>query len=116
MSAPFEHLSRSLRSTAVDDAYGAYQVRIAFRLARHLRASARDDAARRPAMLATNPKYVLRNYLAQVVIEKAELGDFSGIEPLLAVLRAPFDEHPQQAHYAEPAPAWADNMQVSCSS
>ena len=82
----------------------------------HLRASARDDTARRPTMLATNPKYVLRNYLAQVVIEKAELGDFSGIEPLLAVLRAPFDEHPQQAHYAEPAPAWADNIQVSCSS
>ena len=36
VSAPFEHLSRSLRSIAVDDAYVAYQVRIAFRLARHL--------------------------------------------------------------------------------
>jgi len=82
----------------------------------HLRASARDDATRRPTMLASNPKYVLRNYLAQVAIEKAEKGDYSEIEQLLAVLRAPFDEHPQQAHYAEPAPAWADNIQVSCSS
>jgi uncharacterized protein YdiU (UPF0061 family) len=82
----------------------------------HLRASARDDATRRPAMLASNPKYVLRNYLAQVAIEKAERGDFSEIEQLLTVLRTPFDEHPHQAHYAEPAPAWADNIQVSCSS
>ena len=82
----------------------------------HLRARARDDATRRPAMLATNPKYVLRNYLAQVVIEKAEQGDYAEIERLLTVLRAPFDEHPQQARYAETAPAWADNIQVSCSS
>jgi len=82
----------------------------------HLRASARDDTTRRPAMLASNPKYVLRNYLAQVAIEKAEQGDYSEIEQLLMVLRAPFDEHPQQAHYAEPAPAWADTIQVSCSS
>jgi len=82
----------------------------------HLRACARDDATRRPAMLATNPKYVLRNYLAQVVIEKAEQGDYAEIERLLTVLRAPFDEHPPLAHYAETPPAWADNIQVSCSS
>jgi len=82
----------------------------------HLRAGARDDNARRPAMLATNPKYVLRNYLAQAVIEKAEQGDYSGIERLLTVLRAPYDEHPQLAHYAEPPPAWAGDIQVSCSS
>jgi hypothetical protein len=81
-----------------------------------LRASARDDAARRPAMLAANPKYILRNYLAQLAIEKAEQGDYAEIEQLLTVLRAPFDEHPQLAHYAEPPPAWADNIQVSCSS
>jgi uncharacterized protein YdiU (UPF0061 family) len=82
----------------------------------HLRASARDDNARCPAMLATNPKYVLRNYLAQVVIEKAEQGDYSEIERLLTALRAPYDEHPQLAHYAEPPPAWAGDIQVSCSS
>ena len=82
----------------------------------HLRASARDDAARRPAMLATNPKYVLRNYLAQVAIEKAERGDYTEIERLLTVLRAPCDEQPHQAHYAEPPPAWANHIQVSCSS
>ncbi len=82
----------------------------------HLRASAQDDNTRCPAMLATNPKYVLRNYLAQVAIENAEQGDYSEIERLLTVLRAPCDEHPQLAHYAEPPPAWAGNIQVSCSS
>jgi len=82
----------------------------------HLRATARDDNTRHPAMLATNPKVVLRNYLAQVAIEKAEHGDYTEIERLLTVLRAPFAEHPQRAHYAEPPPAWADNIQVSCSS
>jgi uncharacterized protein YdiU (UPF0061 family) len=82
----------------------------------HLRTCAPDDATRRPVILATNPKFVLRNYLAQVAIDKAERGDYTEIEKLLTVLRTPFDEHPQRAHYAEPAPAWADNIQVSCSS
>ncbi|OGI56796.1 MAG: hypothetical protein A2V58_02950 [Candidatus Muproteobacteria bacterium RBG_19FT_COMBO_61_10] len=81
-----------------------------------LRASTRDNAARHPAMLAMNPKFILRNYLAQVAIEKAEQGDYTEIERLLTVLRAPFDEHPQSAHYAEAPPAWADHIQVSCSS
>ena len=81
-----------------------------------LRTAGRDDNTRRPAMLAANPRYILRNYLAQVAIEKAEGGDYSEIERLLTVLRAPFEEHAQWAHYAEPPPDWADNIQVSCSS
>jgi hypothetical protein len=36
VSGPHEHLSRSLQSIKVDDPYVKYQVRIAFRLARHL--------------------------------------------------------------------------------
>jgi uncharacterized protein YdiU (UPF0061 family) len=81
-----------------------------------LRTTGRDDNTRHPAMLAANPRYILRNYLAQVAIEKAEGGDYSEIERLLTVLRAPFEEHAQWAHYAEPPPDWADNIQVSCSS
>jgi uncharacterized protein YdiU (UPF0061 family) len=83
---------------------------------RHLQFTTQDDAMRLTAMRATNPKFVLRNYLAQVAIEKAERGDYSEIEKLLSVLRTPFDEHLQSAHYAEPPPDWADNIQVSCSS
>ncbi len=83
---------------------------------RHQHATVQDEAARQTAMLAANPKYVLRNYLAQVAIEKAERGDYAEIEQLLTVLQTPFHEHPQLAHYAEPPPDWADNIQVSCSS
>lgn len=36
VSAPHAHLSRSLQSVKIDDTYAAYQVRIAFRLARYL--------------------------------------------------------------------------------
>jgi hypothetical protein len=75
-----------------------------------------DDAARRAAMDRVNPKYVLRNYLAQQAIEAAELGDFSEIARLHAVLRAPFDEQPESERYAQPAPEWAKTLSVSCSS
>jgi uncharacterized protein YdiU (UPF0061 family) len=76
----------------------------------------RDDAARRAAMRRVNPKYILRNYLAQVAIDAAERGDFGEIARLHAVLRAPFDEQPENQAYALPAPAWAKTLSVSCSS
>jgi uncharacterized protein YdiU (UPF0061 family) len=76
----------------------------------------RPEAARRLAMHAVNPKYVLRNYLAQVAIEKAESKDFSEIQRLLRVLEKPFDEQPEHAHYADLPPDWANDLEVSCSS
>jgi uncharacterized protein YdiU (UPF0061 family) len=74
------------------------------------------DASRRAAMHAVNPKYVLRNYLAQVAIEKAQGGDFSEVAKLLAVLEHPFDEQPENAAYAALPPDWASHLEVSCSS
>eukprot|EP00343_Euplotes_focardii_P000042 CAMPEP_0205801768 /NCGR_PEP_ID=MMETSP0205-20121125/3863_1 /ASSEMBLY_ACC=CAM_ASM_000278 /TAXON_ID=36767 /ORGANISM="Euplotes focardii, Strain TN1" /LENGTH=138 /DNA_ID=CAMNT_0053067059 /DNA_START=149 /DNA_END=562 /DNA_ORIENTATION=- len=44
-------------------------------------------------MLKKNPKFILRNHLAQECIKKAEEGDFSMIDGLLKVLESPFDEH-----------------------
>lgn len=75
-----------------------------------------SDAARREAMNRVNPKYVLRNYLAQVAIEKAQNKDFSEIERLLSVLRHPYDEQPEHAAYAALPPDWASHLEVSCSS
>ena len=74
------------------------------------------DGERRLAMHAVNPKYVLRNYLAQVAIEKAQNGDFSEVGRLLEVLEHPFDEQPEHAAYAELPPDWASHLEVSCSS
>jgi uncharacterized protein YdiU (UPF0061 family) len=81
-----------------------------------LRAEASDDTARALAMNQTNPKYVLRNYLAQVAIEKAQNKDFSEVERLLAVLQRPYDEQPEHEQYAALPPDWASHLEVSCSS
>ncbi|MGO4377877.1 YdiU family protein [Pseudoduganella sp. RAF19] len=81
-----------------------------------LQAESSDDAERKLAMDAVNPKYVLRNYLAQVAIEKAQNKDFSEIARLLSVLERPFDEQPENEHYAALPPDWASHLEVSCSS
>jgi protein adenylyltransferase len=65
---------------------------------------------------ARNPKYILRNYLAQVAIDRAEQQDFSEIDRLFRLLQRPFDEQPEMDHYTAPPPDWARDIQVSCSS
>ena len=75
-----------------------------------------QDRPRRLAMHQVNPKYVLRNYLAQIAIEKAQNKDFSEIDKLLAVLEKPFDEQPENSRYADLPPDWASQLEVSCSS
>ena len=75
------------------------------------------DAARAIAMNRANPKYVLRNYLAEVAIRKArDQRDYSEIETLRKLLSAPFDEQPENQRYAAPPPDWASHLEVSCSS
>ncbi len=74
------------------------------------------DGSRRQAMHAVNPKYVLRNYLAQVAIEKAQQKDYSEIERLLTILENPFDEQPGSEPYAGLPPDWGAHISVSCSS
>jgi uncharacterized protein YdiU (UPF0061 family) len=75
-----------------------------------------NDVQRRLAMHRANPKYVLRNYLAQQAIEKAQIKDFSEVQRLLAVLEHPYDEQPENQHYAALPPDWASELEVSCSS
>lgn len=75
-----------------------------------------QDTARQITMHAVNPKYVLRNYLAQVAIEKAQTGDFSEVRHLLKLLERPFDEQIEQQRYAQLPPDWASHLEVSCSS
>ena len=76
--------------------------------------SAAKERSRR--MKQVNPKYVLRNHLAQRAIEMAEQKDFSEIDRLLNLLRRPFDEQPGNESYAALPPDWARHVSVSCSS
>ena len=74
------------------------------------------DSERQAAMLAANPKYVLRNWLAEQAIRLANNKDFSEVRRLLACLRKPYDEQPEFEEYAALPPDWARGLEVSCSS
>jgi uncharacterized protein YdiU (UPF0061 family) len=102
-----------LRDLFIDrDAFDGWAVMYRARL----RQESRSDAERKAAMDAVNPKYVLRNYLAQVAIEKAQNKDFSEVARLLSVLERPYDEQPEHEAYAALPPDWASHLEVSCSS
>jgi uncharacterized protein YdiU (UPF0061 family) len=81
-----------------------------------LKAENSIDAERAESMNRANPKYILRNYLAQVAIEKAERKDFSEVNKLFEILQHPFDEQPEHEAYAQPAPDWGKHLEISCSS
>ncbi|HUX90417.1 MAG TPA: YdiU family protein [Gallionellaceae bacterium] len=94
---------------AFDEWAGLYRTR--------LQAEGTTDAERKERMDKANPKYILRNYLAQIAISKAEKErDYSEVDRLLHLLAHPFDEQPEMESYAALAPDWARHIEVSCSS
>ena len=88
----------------------------AVQYAERLRAERSRDDDRQQAMNRVNPKYVLRNYLAQAAIEKAQQKDFAEIDRLLALLQHPYTDQPGMEGYAAPPPNWGKHLSVSCSS
>ncbi|MGH8140298.1 MAG: protein adenylyltransferase SelO [Steroidobacteraceae bacterium] len=71
-------------------------------------------AQRASRMNRANPKFVLRNYLAQQAIDAANEGDSSVIERLLNVLKTPYEEHSAHEELAQRRPEWARDK-VGCS-
>ncbi|MBF0468680.1 MAG: YdiU family protein [Desulfamplus sp.] len=123
-------INRDLLPETLMDAYYVpeqltddYKNRMARWLKRYAQRITRDNLpheTRRVNMNSVNPKYVLRNYLAQLAIDKAEQEDFSMIHDLLETLRNPYSEQPDKEHFAIKRPDWARHRpgcsMLSCSS
>jgi serine/tyrosine/threonine adenylyltransferase len=88
----------------------------AARYAQRLRAEGSVDAERSARMNRINPKFVLRNHLAEQAIRRANEGDFTEVARLAGVLERPFDEQPEHEADAGFPPDWAQALSVSCSS
>jgi len=88
------------------------------RYAQRLKLAGVSDSERRSVIQRANPHYVLRNWMAQQAIDRAETNDFSLIHLLQSVLRRPFEEHTvaELMGYSSRPPLWSRNITVSCSS
>jgi len=86
----------------------------------YLRRLQEDDVLpekRSEQMKKFNPKFILRNYMAETVIRKAQDDeDYTELDNMMRILNSPYDEHPEFEHYAGQPPAWAEQIEVSCSS
>ncbi len=81
-----------------------------------LKEEERSSSDRHTQMRATNPKYVLRNYIAEEVIQTVEADQSERIQEWMKVLYSPYDEHPDFHAYSLPTPPQHRDLSVSCSS
>lgn len=72
------------------------------------------DFERKKEMDKVNPKYVLRNYMAQLAIEEAEKGNLALLNELHALLKKPYDEQPEYEKWFVKRPDWA-RTKIGCS-
>jgi len=84
-------------------------------LERHAKETLSKDK-RLQLMNRVNPKFILRNYMAQEAIEAAEVNDFSKLETLIIVMTQPFEELIEHQKFANKSPMWAKDLEISCSS
>lgn len=80
----------------------------------HLKKENRDHTEKKAGMNKANPKYVLRNYMAQLAIDAADEGDYSVIDELYELLKKPYNEQPNMEQWFAKRPEWARHK-VGCS-
>jgi uncharacterized protein YdiU (UPF0061 family) len=120
-AALVEPLRRAYYSeSALDSAHLTRTADWLRRYAGRVRRDGASDDERKARMNSANPKYVLRNYLAQLAIDGLMQEDPSMMERLMRVLERPYDEQPEHDELAERRPGWARNRPgcsaLSCSS
>jgi len=103
-------LTKCLKSTKIKDFLKAYALRM-----KELNV---DDSDRIESMQATNPRYILRNWIAQEAIQRAEESDYSEVRFQLELFKNPFkiNKEAEAKGYASPPPNWSSKLAVSCSS
>jgi len=79
-----------------------------------LQKESRDESEKKQAMNDVNPKYVLRNYMAQLAIDAADNGDYSLVHELFELLKKPYDAQPENEKWFTKRPEWARHK-VGCS-
>ena len=123
----FTNFFRSLGSLRINESITAIPIRDEFidrsiidqwfiDYIERLKSESSSDAVRKDAMNQVNPKYILRNHLAQKAIEYAQKKDFTEIKKLFTILSKPFDEQPEYESYSIPPPSNLPPIEVSCSS
>lgn len=81
------------------------------------RARMEGDGDRRAAMNAVNPKYVLRNWVAETAIRAVEdRGDCGPLDRILKLVQSPYAEHAGEDALAQPPAPEFSGLSVSCSS
>jgi len=120
--ADYTGFFRALGNFPADDPEGEFELSPSFgewsvRYRERLGMEKSADGKRKSLMDSVNPRYVLRNYIAEGAIRKAVDGDdYSEIEHVRMLLKNPFSEQPGFESYAAPAPPWARGLILSCSS
>lgn len=71
---------------------------------------------RKQDLIKVNPKFILRNYIAQMIIDEVEHDENRALNDWLKILENPFDEHPKFEKFALPTPSDKKDCEVSCSS
>ncbi|AJR02576.1 protein adenylyltransferase SelO [Siansivirga zeaxanthinifaciens] len=84
------------------------------RYASRLELETLSNSERKKHMNLVNPKYVLRNYMAQLAIDEADKGNYSLIDELFQLLKQPYSEQPENEKWFAKRPEWARNK-VGCS-
>ena len=83
-------------------------------LKEHVQKEGETQNERAEKMNLANPKYVLRNYMAQLAIEAAEEGDYTVLNELFDLLKNPYSEQPEMGKWFAKRPDWA-LQKVGCS-